>query len=232
MLLLRKTILGLGLLALTNAALAAPITLNGAHFTATYDDALTGVYKQGFISGSLDTVYFQPNTFSALSGGGQTSTQAALQLSFTIDPGYSFAGLSFTERGDYFLFGGGAADVAASVQAVNPASSASTLLSLSPGSPLSQTGGSTAWQLAGTIAPAGLGSPQTFVVTLDNTLFASASAGSLGFIQKTYTGFQVLTQPVAAVPEPASGLLLLAGASAAALVGWRRRVPAGDRPGT
>jgi len=226
MLSLRKAFLTLGLLSCVSVAQAALIELNTDQFSVTYNDDTQ--YKQGFLSGSLDTVYFQPNTLYALSGGSPASTQALLQLTLTIKSGYTFAGLSFSERGDYFLFGGGAVDVAASVQAFNAASSASTLLNLSPGSPLSQIGGSTAWELTGNISPAGLDSPQTLIVTLDNTLFASAPVGSLGFIQKTYAGFRVLTQPAgsgpAVVPEPASGLLLLIGALAAWLVGGRRRV--------
>jgi len=59
-------------------------------------------------------------------------------------------------------------------------------------------------------------------------LFADAPVGSLGFIQKTYVGFRVLTEP-AAVPEPSALALLLAGMMAALLVGRRRvRAPAHD----
>lgn len=230
MLLPRKFLMGLSLLAAANASLAAPILLDGDHFTVAYDSSLTGLYKDGLLSGSLDTVYFQPNTFIALSGGSPASTQALLQLTFTIDPGYTFTGLSFTERGDYFLFGGGAVDVAASVQAVNAATLESEILNLAPGAPLSATGGSTPWELTGSLSSLGPGLPQTLLVTLDNTLYASASTGSLGFIQKTYAGFRVMTRP-AAVPEPASWTLLLAGMLAALLIG-KRRVMFRARPST
>jgi hypothetical protein len=227
----RKLVLGLSLLAVAHASLAAPITLDADRFTVTYDAAQTGLYGQGFLSGSLDTVYFQPSTFAAFSGGNPASTPASLQLTFTIDPGYAFAGFAFAERGDYFLFGQGAVDVAASVAVVNADTDASALLSLAPGTPLAQTGASTPWELTGNLTPQGLDLPQTLLVTLDNELFASAAAGSLGFIQKTYVGFRILTvaQP-AAVPEPSSWLLLLAGMMAALLVGRRRvRAPAGRR---
>jgi hypothetical protein len=228
MLTIKRIVLGLSLLTVAHVSLAAPITLNGDHFTVTYDDAQAGLYGQGFVAGSLDTVYFQPSAFAAFSGGSPASTAASLQLSFSVDPGYTFAGISFTERGDYFLLGQGGVDVAAGVQAVNAATAASSLLNLAPGMPLSQTGSSTAWELSGNLATAGLGMPQTLLVTLDNALFASAAAGSLAFIQKTYVGFQIVTvaQPIS-VPEPAGWTLLLAGMLAALLAGRLRLGAAG-----
>ena len=222
MLSLRNAVLSAGLLSCITLAQAAPITLDADHFSVTYDDAAVGLYKEGLLSGSLDTIYFRPNTFSALSGGAATSTLASLQLTLTVDPGYAFSGLTYTERGDYFLFGSGAVDVAASVQAANAATAGSVILNLAPGMPLAQSGGSTPWELAGDLSLGGLGTPQTVLITLDNELFASASNGGLGFIQKTYVGFRVATEAVA-VPEPTSGALFLAAAIAALLAGRRRR---------
>lgn len=232
MLSIRNVLLGLTLLAAAQVSHAALITLNADRFSVTYDDAQAGVYGQGFLSGSLDTVYFQSSTLSALSGGSPASTAASLQLIFTIDPGYAFAGLTFTERGDYFLFGSGTVNVAARVQAVNADTSASVLLNLVPGAPLDNTGNSTPWSMSGSLA-SGLGVPQTLHVTLDNELFANAPVGELSFIQKTYAGFQIVTvaQP-AAIPEPSSWALLLAGMLAALMVGRRReRMPSGIRVG-
>jgi hypothetical protein len=219
----RKAFLTLGLLSFAAVAQATPIVVAGDHFSVTYDDAQAGLYKAGFLSGSQDTVYFQPNTLMALSGGNPASTQASLQLTLTIDPGYSFAGLSFTERGDYFLLGGGGVNVASSVQLLNPDTSASAVLNLAPGAPLGQTISSTPWELTGSFSPLGLDAPQTLLITLDNTLFASVLPGGIGFIQKTYAGFRISTEQVAAVPEPSSWALVLAGMMAALLVG--RRAP-------
>jgi hypothetical protein len=224
MLTLRKVLSSLGLLAIAGVVQAAPIILNGDHFTVSYDDAQAGIYGQGSLSGSLNTLYFQPTAFSALSGGSPVSTQAPLQLTFNINPGYAFAGFTFTERGDYFLFGTGAVNVAASVEAENTATSTSTLLSLTSGSSLTRTGAATPWQLTGSLSAQGLGLPQTLLVTLDNSLFADAASGNLAFIQKTYVGFNVATvaAPAAVVPEPSSWALLFAGMLAALMVGTRR----------
>lgn len=227
---LRKLLLGLSLLAIAPASSAALITLNAEHFSVTYDDAQAALYGQGFVSGSLDTIYFQPSTLSALSGGSPASTPAPLQLSFTINPGYTFAGLNFAERGDYFLFGTGTVGVDAALQAANADSAASVMLNLVPAVPLDVTGDSTQWEMTGSLM-AGLGLPQTLRLTLDNELFASAPVGELSFIQKTYVGFQIVTvaQPV---PEPSTWALLLAGMLAVLLAGRRRlRVPAGARIG-
>ncbi|MDP1864079.1 MAG: PEP-CTERM sorting domain-containing protein [Thiobacillus sp.] len=227
MLKLRNAFLVLGLLSLVSVAEASPIVMTGDHFTVTYESTQTGLYKQGFMAGSLDTVYFQPNTFTALSSGSQVSTQGLLNLTFTIDPGYTFAGLSFTERGDYFLLNGGAVNVVTSVQHAN---SASPLLSLTPGSPLSSTGRSTPWELTGAVSLLNLGAQQTLTITLDNTLFASSSGPGLGFIQTTYAGFQIVTSKApASVPEPSSVALVLIGMVAAVLIGRRRvRIPLRD----
>lgn len=226
MFLLRKAFLVLGLLSIVSVAEASPIVLAGDHFTVTYESSQTGLYKQGFMAGSLDTVYFQPNAFAALSRGSQVSTQGLLNLTFTINTGYTFAGLSFTERGDYFLRNGGAVNVMSSVQQAN---STSTLLSLAPGSPLSSVGRSTPWELTGAVSLLNLGAQQTLTITLDNTLFANSSGPGLGFIQKTYAGFQVMTRPApppASVPEPSSVALVLIGMAAAVLIGRRRvRIP-------
>lgn len=223
--------MGLGLLAVAHTSSAALITLDADRFSVSYDSDQVGLYGAGALSGSLDTLFFQPGDFSALSGDSPASTLASLQLTFTIDPGYAFTGLSFTERGDYLILGGGAVDVTADIAVVNPDGGASAVLSLAPGSPLDQIDDFIAWQVSGGLVPLGLGVPQTFQVTLDNTLFASAPEGGLSFIQKTYVGFRVFTQP-AAVPEPSSVALVLAGVLAALLAGRRRvGMAAGTRSG-
>lgn len=221
MLFSRYVFLGLGLLATANLAYAALIPIQGDHFTLTYDDAQVGPYDQGFLSGSQDTVYFLPTQLNAFSGGAPVSTSASLQLTLTIDAGYGFAGLEFAEWGDYFLSGGGSVDAVASLQALSLDTLTSSILDLAPGSPLSQTGTSTHWELGGVLSPLGLGASQTLQLTLNNELTA-APADGVGFIQKTYAGFRVLTEPKG-VPEPSSWALLLAGMLAALLVGGRQR---------
>jgi hypothetical protein len=216
----KKLLCVLGLLSLANVSQATPVVLTGDHFSVTYDDALVGLYRDGALSGSQDTVYFQPTQFAAVSGGSPTTTPAALQLRFSIDPGYAFTGLTVTSRGDYFGVGSGTVDAAASVGAVNPDTLASTLLNLALGAPLTQAAISAPWEASGNLSALGLGTPQTLDVTLDTTLFANAAVGSIAFIQNTYAGFRVGTQ---VVPEPAGWSLLLGGLMAATFIRGKRR---------
>lgn len=228
-------LLGLGLLAATSLTQAAPITVNGDHFSVTYDNAQTGLYGPGYMSGSLDTVYFQPTAFTAFSGGSPVKTSASLQFMLVIDAGYHLDGLEFSEWGNYFLSNAGMTNVAASVQVLDTDTLAVSTLALAPGSSLDQSGGSIDWALFGLIAPPSSAS-QVLQVTLDNEL-TSAPVGGIGFIQQAYTGFKVLavadpTVPVplpASVPEPSSWALLLVGALAAGLAG-RRVTRSGTRP--
>lgn len=210
-------------LALSSASLtqAAPLTLNGDHFSVIYDDAQTGLYASGYMAGSLDTFYFQPTAFTAFSAGSPVLTSASLQFTLVIDAGYRFGGLEFREWGNYFLSNGGNTNVTANVQVQDTDMLMVSSLGLTPGSPLDQTGGTADWSLFGLIAPPSVAT-QTLQITLNNEL-ASAPDGGIGFIQKAYTGFKVLAvaEPTS-VPEPSSWTLLLAGGLAAGWAGSRR----------
>lgn len=219
---IRQIVLGLGLLAAANLAQAALITLDGDHFSVTYDDALVGLYNQGQMSGSLDTVYFLPTTFVAVSGGAPVTTQSALQFTLNIDPGYVFAGLGFAENGNYILSGGGSVGAEASVQAVNLDTFTSDVLLLNSGA-LSQIGATTAWAISGGLGTQTLGAAQNLQISLDNVLTSEPVRG-IGLIRKTYVGFRVQTREVQAVPEPSGIALMLAGLLAALAVGGRRRM--------
>lgn len=213
-----KALLALGLLSCASLVQAAPITLYAEHFSVTYDDTQASPYKPALLSGSLDTVYFQSSSFKATSPGAQSAPSAQLVLSLNIDSGYVFSGLSFVERGNYYLSGGGAVGVETDITLTDLASMNSVALNLASDS-LNVTQGLTLWELGGVLGPVGQGASQTLQITLDSTLFSSAPTG-LAFIQNTYAGFQIMTEP-AAVPEPTSLALLLAGILAATLAGRR-----------
>lgn len=234
MLSLRKTFLILGLLSIASVALAMPLT--GDHYTVTYENP--GVYGAGSVSGTVsapgDTVFFTPTQFKFLSGSGSASVSSGLVLTFTIKQGYAFTSLSFMESGDYSILDEAHVNVVAKVEAKNADTQAATLLTRGPDRPLVSVTTfdnfeTTDWSItADALSLLGLGAPTTLRVTLDNELFASASTGSEGFIEKKYVGLKIGTEQVLtpnAVPEPASWSLLLAGMMAAMWVGKRRGRP-------
>lgn len=220
--LLRRTSLTLALLVVSAAASAAPIVLEGDRFSATYDDTLTGRFGAGNVSAAGDTIFFSPTGFTALSGGagGAVSTPSTLQLILVADPGFAFTGLDFLARGDFLLFGSGQVNSTARVSIENTAA----VLELAPSAPLDQVGTPTRnWALAGNLSLSGAGL-QTLTVTLDSTLFASTPSSGLAFIENKFTGLGVRTT---AIPEPSSGMLVLAGLLAAGLAAGRRKVAPG-----
>lgn len=221
MLPIKKILFGLGVVLASGLAQAGIITLAGDHFTASYDEALVDpLYKGALLSGSMDTVYFLPVKFAAVTGGAPASRLAALQLTLNIAPGYSFAGIEFAESGEYFLSTGGQVFAEASLRATNPDTLASTLLDLSSPA-FGVIGVSSDWVLAGVLGPAGLGAPEALTLSFDSTLHSQPSGG-IGFMAGTYVGFRVLTQ-AKAVPEP-SGLALLLAGTLAAWAARRRRL--------
>ena len=222
MLPIKKIMLGLGLLAVVQATSAAPITLDGDHFTVTYDTSELGPYNPGLVSGSQITVYFNSTSFQAMTPGGAGEPSVLLHLMLNIDPGYTFAGLSFFQDGNYYLLGDGSVRVTTDVTLANSATLDSVILGLDTGTDLNVSESLMPWQLSGALGLAGLGAPQTLLITLDTTLFADAVEGA-AFIQNGYAGFQIMTAP-AAVPEPGSMALVLAGIVAATLVGRRKSV--------
>lgn len=214
---LRNVFLALGLLSVAGLAQATPIVLDGDHFSISYDDAQVGVYRQGQLSGSLDTVYFLPTDFAIATASPFASTQAGLQFTLTIDPGYVFDGLAFAQNGNYFLTNAGLVRASASLQARDLDTSAATTLALGSADTLTAAGLSTGWAVEGLLDGNGLGGARTLQVSLDSTL-ASEPVQGLGFIQSTYVGFRVQTR-AHAVPEPSGLALMLVGGLAAVSAG-------------
>lgn len=213
-------LLGLGMLASATLAQAAPITLYGNGFSVTYDTAQTGLFGTGALSGSLDTFFFQPTTFTALSNGPEVSRSASLEFTLTVDAGYRLNGVMLTERGNYTLTNGGLVDVSAILRVTDTDTLSAAVLNLAPAQPLTQAGGTVTWSMSG-LQAAPASTSQIFTVRLDDTLIADPTSG-IGFIRKNYAGFGILTEPVA-VPEPSALALLLAGAGAALWAGRRWR---------
>lgn len=220
MLPIRKTLVALGLVLASGFAQAGIITIAGDHFTVSYDESqVDPLYSGGLLSGSQDTLYFLPTSFNVFTDSA-ASTQASLMFTVAIDPGYAFAGLAFAENGDYFLSDGGQIGAAAALQAVNLDTLMHSTLSMGFSEP-GAVGDFTNWALAGLVSASDVGMAQNLQISLDNELTGAPTAG-IGFIQKTYVGFRILTEPQS-VPEP-SGLALMFGGLLAALLAGRRRL--------
>lgn len=216
---LQNVLLALGLFSAAGLAHATPIVLDGDHFSIAYDDAQAGVYRQGQLSGSLDTSYFLPTNFAVATVSPFANMQAGLQFTLTIDPGYVFDGLAFAQNGNYFLSNAGQVGASASLQARDLDTSATTTLALDSADALTATGLTTGWALQGLLDANGLDGARTLQISLDSTLTSEPVQG-LGFIQSTYVGFRVQTR-AHAVPEP-SGLALMLVGGLAAVAGGRR----------
>jgi PEP-CTERM putative exosortase interaction domain len=162
---------------------------------------------------------FSPRRSAPFGGGGASSAPAPLLFTVTVDPGYRLSGLVLTERGNYFLSGGGVVDALSIVNLIDTATPALSFLDLFPAQALNQTGSTVNWEMSGLVLPPG-GVGQTFQVDYESVV-GSFPVNGIGFIQKNYVGFRVLTE-ANAVPEP-SGLALLMAGAAAWWAGRRRR---------
>lgn len=208
-------------LSVSPALLAAPITLSGTNFSVTYDDALLGLYGTPSLLGG-DTIVFTPTNFKASSSGALVTQASNLSLSLVANAGYTLTGLLFQENGDYFRIGGGLVNVGATLTATNLSNGSAASLVLAPSAPLSAVTSlsnfqTTNWDMSGSHAMLGLGVPVSMNVELNNSLSASAMGG-FGFIEKKFVGLRVSAQqgvPPAAVPEPGSLALVMAGLLAA-----------------
>lgn len=200
---------------------AAMITLNGNHFSVTYDDSLVGLYGNPSLLGG-DTIVFTPTNFKVSSTGAQVTQSAGLSLSLMAHSGYVLTDLSIQEGGDYYRMGGGLVNVGGSLSATNLSNNSAAMLALVPSAPLSAVTSllsfrTTNWDMIGNLSLLGLGGVANLGVDLNNTLTASATGG-IGFIEKKFVGLRIAAQqgtPPAAVPEPGSLMLLAAGLLAA-----------------
>lgn len=221
MLALRNVFLTLGLLSVSALAQASPIVLDGDHFSITYDDAQVGVYRQGQLSGSLDTVYFLPTNFALATASPSANMQAGLQFTLTIAPGYVFDGLAFAQNGNYFLSNAGQVAASASLEARDLDTGAAATLAIDSADALTAVGLTTGWDFGGVLGGSALDGARTLQISLDNTLTGEPVRG-IGFIQSTYVGFRVQTR-AHAVPEPSGLALMLVGGLAAIAAAGRRR---------
>lgn len=213
---------------LSTGALAATQTLDAGNFSITYDDVALG--KFGVLTATASGVSFAPSGdgFSVESFGGIKTSSSVVALTITADAGYSLTGFNLTEYGSYLKFGAGSKVSAGgnlTVQdLVNTGNNVSKQIVVS--APLTNSTSfenlvSSPWSAG---ASAQVGTTKA-TVSIYNILGAWAVASNDGYASIGKTNV-VLDVNVAAVPEPQSFAMLLAGLGIVGAVARRRRIGA------
>lgn len=214
------------LLALGSAqANAATVTLDGEHFTISYDTAVLGLFGTPLLVDS--SLVFAPGGspgFSAQSGNGFDFTNSTFSFTIAADPGYKLTGFNLFEAGDYFLIGSSSQVSVGGQLRVKPLGGSALTAAISPVAPLTiQTGfplfTTSNWEAAASVSPTNpLGSA---VVSIENILgaFSPVGQGGYAFVEKKNIELGFVLTPI---PEPESYAMLLAGLGLMGFVARRR----------
>lgn len=220
-------------LVLTSAAgyvQAAPVTLDGASFSVTYDDALVGLFGMPTLSGN--TLFFTPTSFKAISTNGAGVSLASQTSNFDIllkpSANLRLSSVDLSEGGDYLMMGQNSFVNALGQMRVrnNANPSMEIVSSIAPAAPLSiKDGINHNWAASANADLNGaawndVGSAR---VTLENILLAYTQADTgpqLAFAEKKYAG---ITFNVSPVPEASTWSMMLLGVGMLGYLGLRRR---------
>lgn len=211
------------------SALAATVKLEGVAFDIYYDDASLDLFGTPSLTG--DVLYFTPTSFKAesLNGLGVASASSTVNLRVELNEGYDFASIGLVERGDYRLRGASSeVDVLGQLRVFDVDAPLTDVTDrLQTTAALDQADGlNYNWQANADLGLTGpLWSDTRMVnVTIENLLDAYTDPLDAGrkqaFVEKKFVGLVVGT--VAAVPEPESYALMLAGLGMVGLVARRR----------
>lgn len=211
---------------ISTSALAATQTLDAGNYTITYDDAALGSF--GILMPTASGVSFAPSGdgFSVESFSGIKTTSSIVALTITADAGYTLTGFNLSEQGSYLKFGDGSKVSAGgnlTVQdLVNTGASVTKQLAVS--APLTNSTTfenlvSSSWTAS---AGAQLGTTKA-TVSIYNILGAWAVSANEGYATIGKSNV-ILDVGVAAVPEPQSFAMLLAGLGVVGAMVRRRRI--------
>lgn len=210
-----------GLVASAGAG-AATVSLAGNGFSVSYDDALNSLFGTPTLVGNL--LSFTPSGFSVGSIGGRPGIlDAVFDFQVTAGEGYRLDSVSLFEAGNYTMMGSGASFGVASVMNVASLDNGGVTTiggaGVFAGSPSFSTG---SWRTGSDgYTAAGLSSG-LLDITLDATLFATASNSSFvkASLDTAQISFDVAQVPL--VPEPSAYLMLLTGLGMVGVVARRR----------
>ncbi|UCV29992.1 PEP-CTERM sorting domain-containing protein [Ferribacterium limneticum] len=220
-----KPLAAVFLLAIAAAqANAATVTLDGEHFTISYETEAQYLFGVPRLVDS--TLVFGPSGsgFAAKSYGGNNVTNATFSFFITADPGYKVSSFNLYEGGDYMLIGDASVVSLGGELRVKPVGEAVMTAAIRPSLPLTthtsfERFATTDWDTTASIRPtAKLTSAQ---VSIENMFYSFASSSQRGYafieMKNVELGF-VLTP----IPEPASYAMLLAGLGMMGFVARRR----------
>lgn len=194
---------------------AATVTLDGEHFTISYDTAVLGLFGTPQLVDS--TLIFAPggssSGFTAESYGGINVTNSTFSFFITADPGYTLSGFNLYEGGDYMLIGDNSRVSVGGQLRVKPVGGSLVTAAITPGMPLTthtsfDQFATTNWDATASISPTT--SLTSAVVSIENLLGARARLAEDGyaFIEKKNVELGFVLMPI---PEPESYAMLLAG---------------------
>lgn len=211
--------------ALSAQAFAATNTLDGDHFTITYEDNVIGLFgTPSLVNSSLvfGNIGGSPG-FSAQTGSGIKFTNSTFAFTITADQGYTLSGFNLYEAGDYFMIGGTNEVSVGGQLRVKPLGVTAMTSDIVATAPLTATTSfsqrsMTDWEAHASVNPTTALTSAT--VSIENILGAYVPTAGYAFIEKKNVelGF-ILTS----VPEPESYAMLLAGLGVMMGVVSRRR---------
>jgi hypothetical protein len=206
-------------------AFAATKTLDGDHFTITYDEAVIGLFgAPSLVNSSLvfGNIGGSPG-FAAQTASGIKFTNSTFAFTITADQGYKLSGFNLFEAGDYAVIGGDSAVLVGGQLRVKPVGVSAMTSQITATAPLSAktsflSYATTDWEAHASVVPATALTSAT--VSIENILGAYVPAAGYAFIEKKNVelGFML-----SAVPEPESYAMLLAGLGMMMTVVSRRR---------
>ncbi|MFO1322307.1 MAG: PEP-CTERM sorting domain-containing protein [Burkholderiales bacterium] len=200
--------------ALPGAASAGMVTLDGAYFDVTYDDALVGLFGTPTIVG--DAIKWFPSgspgfTAKVTAGDNLVVTNSTFAMSIKADAGYQLTGADLWEAGDYFHFSDGLSGVSVSGQlrvAGTPSVAITPTAAFTENAVLDFS--TIDWSAT---ASQSLAAPASQAnISIQNILAAWAANGAplqAAFIEKKEV---VLSVGVAPIPEPATWAMMATGA--------------------
>jgi len=220
-----KSLAGALLLAVFSAqASAATATLDGDHFTITFDTDSIGLFGAPSLIGN--SLVFAPSGspgFSAQTGSGIKFTNSTFAFVVAADAGYKLSGFELFEAGDYFLIGDNSMVSLGGQLRVKSVGQPLLSAAISPSQPLTthtsfSSMATSNWEAAATINPTE--TMNNAVVSIQNILGAYVPGGNgYAFIEKKNVELAFSVTPI---PEPESYAMLLAGLGLMGIVARRR----------